>query len=190
MKAYREIEVKYRLLNGKEVIGNLRRLSMRHLVVDERQKDTYYMPCHRNFLEHEIVSEWLRIRETNHGCSINYKQWLPVGAKIQSHCNEYESEISDPLALKLMLKSLDFQSLIVVEKIRNSWIHGKFEISIDEVIDLGTFIEVESKCDLDEVPDENFEQVLELIGARVGPRDRRGYPYQMLEKMRGRRNVF
>lgn len=186
MKKYQEVEVKYELFNKDIVNNNLESLHLEHTVIDERQKDTYYMPCHRNFLEHEIVSEWLRIRETDSKCSINFKQWLPIGVKIQNQCNEYETILSDPEAMHQILKKLDFREIVIVEKKRNSWIWEQVEISIDEVSGLGSFIELEAMEQIKENEiirqQKKFEEIIKELQADVGPRDRRGYPYQLLDR--------
>ncbi len=190
MKKYQEVEAKYMLFNSEEVRKRLQKLKAEHSTIDEVQIDTYYVPCHRNFLENDIISEWLRIRETNEKCSINYKQWLPIGEKIQNQCNEYEAIISDPIAIKKMLEKLDFRRIVTVEKIRNSWVLEKTEISIDTVKGLGSFIELEALEILDYQEIDrcfiHFNNILQNIGAEIGSRDRRGYPYLLIEKMRKR----
>jgi len=42
---------------------------------DEYQKDIYYSPAHKNFLDARPISQWLRIRQTREYSSINYKHW-------------------------------------------------------------------------------------------------------------------
>lgn len=184
MNKYQEVEAKYELFNKDIVKKNLESLHLKHTIVNERQKDTYYMPYHRNFLELEIISEWLRIRETDGKCSINFKQWLPIGAKIQNQCNEYETVLTDSKAMRQILEKLDFRELVVVEKVRNSWLYGQIEISIDEVKGLGSFIELEAseKIEKNEInrQQKKFDEILKKLQADIGPRDRRGYPYQLL----------
>lgn len=192
MKKYQEVEAKYMLFNTEEVRKRLEELKAEHSTIDEIQRDTYYVPFHRNFLENDIISEWLRIRETNENCSINYKQWLPIGEKIQNHCNEYETIISDSIAMHKILEKLDFCRIVTVEKTRNSWVLDKTEISIDVVKGLGSFIELEALEILDYQEIDgcfiHFSNILQNIGAETGPRDRRGYPYLLIEKMRKRGN--
>lgn len=186
MSKYQEVEVKYPLYNPEEVLEQIELLNMEKKRINIVQHDTYYTPSHRNFLSHEIVSEWFRVRETSKKCSVNFKQFLPIGAAIQNQCNEYETVIQDPYALKKILEALDFQVIIDVNKTRNSWLYEQVEISIDAVDSLGSFIELEA---MKEVPEseikgvyEHFDKILSLIHAKIGNRDRRGYPYLILEK--------
>lgn len=186
MGKYQEVEVKFPLYNMEHVLREIKRIGMVEKVINELQNDSYYTPSHKNFLEPEIVSEWLRIRETNHKSSLNFKQWLPIGAKIQNQCNEYETMVEDTYALKKIFELLDFQEIIVVNKTRNSWIYDDVEISIDYVERLGAFIELEAmnKVNEDEILSvhNHFKSILSQIGAEIGERDHRGYPYLLIEK--------
>ncbi|MER5649676.1 CYTH domain-containing protein [Streptosporangium sp. NPDC002524] len=62
------------------------------------QVDTYYNAPHRDFLDQEVVSEWLRVRKSNGGSSVNFKLWHPVDAVAKTHADEYESPVADPEA--------------------------------------------------------------------------------------------
>ena len=186
MGKYQEVEVKFPLHNKEAVMQQIRTLGLQEKLKSEIQNDTYYTPHHKNFLEPEIVSEWLRVRETNNKCSLNFKQWLPIGAKIQNQCNEYETVAEDAFALKQILDALDFKKIIVVNKTRNSWVYDDVEISIDYVEDLGAFIELEA---VHKVGEEqigavhlHFQNILAQIKAEVGDRNHRGYPYLLIEK--------
>lgn len=180
---YQEVEAKYQLLNMEEVIQRIEELHL-SLYCCEYQKDTYYNSPFRNFLAEDIVSEWFRVRETKNSASLNYKLWLPVGAKIQNQCKEYESEIEDVYAVRQILSCLSFSEIACVEKRRRTWKYKNMEISIDEVKKLGAFIEIEY-CE--EVPEEKipevnllFEQILCDLNAEVKERDRRGYAYTLI----------
>ena len=79
MGKYQEVEVKFPLFNREEVLQEIEKLSLQKKLINEVQRDSYYTPFHKDFLESEIVSEWLRVRETENKCSLNFKQWLPIG---------------------------------------------------------------------------------------------------------------
>ncbi len=116
MGKYQEVEAKYKLYNASVIWEKLNALNAEHTLIDEIQIDTYYSPCHRDFLEPDIVSEWLRVRKTKNGSSLNFKQFLPIGAAIQNSCNEYETQISDAFALQCILRELNFREIAVVKK--------------------------------------------------------------------------
>ncbi len=182
---YQEVELKFKLENKKETEERLRHIGALPENEVEYQKDTYYVPAHRDFFAEDVVSEWLRLRESNGKVQLNYKRWLPIGAKKQTHCEEYETNISDVIAVKRILYYLNFKEIVVVEKERKTWKYENFIISLDTVKELGCFIEIEYG---EEVKEENVELILDsmcdflkdVIHADVSERDRRGYPYQLL----------
>ncbi len=184
-KKYQEIEMKFKLNNSKDVLIILKSLGAEKVVDQEYQCDIYYAPSHRNFFEEEIISEWLRLRRTTSKEQLNYKRWLPIGEKIQTHCEEYETEVSDGFALIKILEYMDFKEVIKVEKTRNCWKYEDVLICIDEVTELGTFIELEytkqvEEDSVKEISEYMEKMVYETFHAIVEPRDRRGYPYQMM----------
>lgn len=185
---YQEVEAKFRLYNKDEAVEHIEKLGFKHIKKDKQQCDTYYSPPGREFYSGEIISEWLRIREEGDVFSFNFKQWLPIGARIQNQCNEYETIISDAVAMKKILEALGFEIEIVVDKMRNSWLAEDIEISIDEVEGLGCFIELEAvsyvKTEELNVIEERFYKLLNKIEAKVGERNRVGYPYMLLKQGR------
>ncbi len=178
-----EIELKFPLLNHKAVSQRLACLATPKKKNDV-QKDTYFVPLNRNFLAKNPVSEWLRIRETNRSCTINYKHWHNEKNKKTIVCDEFETGIENPETLKKILVSLDFKEIVIVEKRRNTWEHKGVNIAIDEVKDLGFFIEVETKGSLSNITKakQGLYSVLADVGAETGEQDFEGYPYLILKK--------
>jgi adenylate cyclase class 2 len=179
-----EIELKFLLQNVEELVGRLKKLSKPK---ETYQKDTYFIPSHRDFLKQNPISEWLRIRESNKGISLNYKNWHNKHNAEAVSCDECETEFEDVNALKKILENLDFKEIVVVKKNRSNWLYNNTIISIDKVAGLGNFIEIE----LDEVDGkfENVEEskkhlfnVLEELGVKIGDPIFMGYPHIILEK--------
>lgn len=52
---------------------------------------------------------------------------------------------------QLVEQSLDFKAVIVVEKTRSSWEIKNIEVPVDEVTNLGTFIELEAKGEFESI---------------------------------------
>ncbi len=178
-----EIELKFPLLNPKELIEKLNSFAKLKKTGD-LQKDTYYLPPHRNFLDKKPVSEWLRLRESEKEGSLNYKKWHNEDGKNTVSCDEFETKIGDIEALQSIFGNLDFKSIIVVEKTRNIWEYKDAEIAIDEVKGLGFYIELEAKGDFENIEEaKNYlYEVLKELGAEVGEQDFEGYPYKLLKK--------
>ena len=182
---FREIEIKHPLKSSKEnLIKRINELGAEQTNKLQIQEDTYYVPKHRNFLDEEIVSEWLRIRKTEKKTNVNFKRWLPIGQENQTHCDEYETSISNVEAMEKIFFALDIKEIVKVRKERSTWLLNGVEIALDSVDNLGDFIELEAKVLNDDVEAAHklLQDVLKLLDVEVLPRDRRGYPYQLLNR--------
>ncbi|NQS88185.1 class IV adenylate cyclase [Patescibacteria group bacterium] len=177
-----EIEIKLPLRNPAEV---KKFLNENAKLVSENiyQKDSYYIPAHRDFLAVKYPFEWLRLRKSLKGMFITYKHFFPENAKKTDYCDEFETKIDNLKAMEKMLKSLDFKEVVVVEKSRTTWIFEKVEIVIDEVTDLGFYIELEATGYFKNPQDGKsyLYQILKKLNAKVGEEDLRGYPFRILE---------
>lgn len=178
-----EIEIKLPLRNVKEVHAFLDSKG-KLLGRDEWQKDTYFIPAHRNFLEPKFPFEWLRVRETPVGNSLNYKHFYPEQAEKHDYCDEFSSIIDKPESVKKIFLSLNFKEIIVVEKSRSVWEYKNVEIAIDDVKNLGFYIELEAKQEFSDAKagKEYLRQILSELNADTGAEDLRGYPYLVLAK--------
>lgn len=178
-----EIEIKLPLINPQEVREFL---NTHAKLVSENiyQKDTYFVPHHRDFLAAQYPFEWLRLRQSSKDTSINYKHFHPENVEKTDYCDELETKIEDSTVMEGILKNLDFKEVIVVEKSRTTWLFEDVEIVIDEVSNLGSYIELEAtkyfKNPLDGRP--YLFDVLKRLNAQVGEEDLRGYPFRILEK--------
>jgi adenylate cyclase, class 2 len=177
-----EIELKFPLNNPDDVVNHLNTLTQRSKKVF--QKDTYFSPVHRDFLSPEFPFEWLRIRETDKGFSVNYKHFYPPNTKETHYCDEFETSINSAELIKKIFSKLDFKELVVVEKERSTWEIEGVEIAIDLVKDHGAFIELElMKHFEDPIEGRTYlYDLLKKLNANTGVEDLRGYPYLILEK--------
>lgn len=147
MKKRIEIEAKFELLNSKELLKRLQELekdnNAKLVEKDEIQKDTYFTPNDRNFLDKRPVSEWLRTREEKGKYSITYKNWAKEdGENAKFKCREVETNVDDIEAIKEIFDVLKVRRLVVVEKNRTSYLHKDIIISIDTVENLRKFCRV------------------------------------------------
>ena len=108
------------------------------------QVDTYYEPTYRRFVPENLqedVNEWLRIGKRGNKIILNYKNWHE-----NKYCDEYEVEIDDDQNLDKIFKSIGMKELTTVDKTRYMYLYlNKYEIALDDVKDLGYFIEIEIK---------------------------------------------
>jgi len=181
-----EIELKFRLENPEEAIQTLNQISQ--LKSEEFQKDIYFTPFHRNFISEKPISEWLRVREIKDKKILTYKKWHNSPEKKAISCDEYETEISDINNLKNILKSLNFSELIIVNKLRKNWEFKDTLISIDDVDEIGHFIEIEANKEFQSIEEakEHLYNILKELNIKTGLQDYEGYPFLLLKK----KNLF
>ncbi len=75
---------------------------------------------------------------------------------------EYETKVENGQEMLNILKGIGFTDEVVVDKTRRSFKHKNFEIEIDEVKDLGIFVEVELK-EHDDDFDEGIKQIYTFV---------------------------
>jgi adenylate cyclase class 2 len=111
-----------------------------------RQVDTYYDAPHRDFV---ATDEALRIRrERRDGetlVRLTYKGPL-VEADSKTR-EEAETVVGDGATLADILQAVGFEPAATVEKERTRYRHEGYTIGLDEVGDLGTFVEVDRAVD-------------------------------------------
>jgi len=181
-----EVEIKIKIKSFGKIRNELQKYGK--LAKSIKQVDEYYTPRHRDFFARKpFPVEWLRIRTNPDETIFEYdKSIYKKGRKDMECAHEYETEISRPEELKKILNFLDFRKAVTVEKEREIWDCGDFEVSLDKVKKLGYFIEVEAKG--------NFKNSAEAKKAchaflsKVGVRPtsekiiKAGYPILLLEK--------
>jgi adenylate cyclase class 2 len=129
--------------------------------------------------------EWLSIRLRDGKTTMNYKHWYPENAKHTTHCDEYEVEVDDKIQAEEILKALKFNKFVSVEKKRRVFSYkDSLEIALDEVSELGYFIEVETTTDFGSV-EKAREKILEFtksLGLRGTKTVPGGYAAALMRK--------
>lgn len=180
-----EIEAKYSLKNinqTKELLENKGKKIEKDII----QLDTYYTPAHENFLDKTPISEWLRLRKTKEEITINYKNWNNNNNNNNKiTCKELEVALDDYNGMEQILEALDFKKIICVNKVRNTWEYKNIKISVDEIKDLGNFIELEFKTNIYNNEEESMkflESVINELNIEVGTQIHKGYPQLLMEQ--------
>lgn len=176
-----EIEIKVKL-NGLNKLVKLLEQEGK-FTGEDYQKDEYFVPSHRDFLSVKPVEEWLRLRESGNN-SVTYKKWHYDKSGKSNHCDEYETNVDDAEQMRNIFEAINLKPVIVVEKRRKSWRYMDYEVSVDEVTDLGSFVEVEykgaeAKPDSEKIVGEMAE-FLRKVGCTKIERNYTGYPFMIL----------
>jgi adenylate cyclase class 2 len=150
-----EVELKVEADHG-PVRGRLRELGATrgsHVV----QRDTYYDAPHRDFAE---TDEALRVRREAAvdadaaATRLTYKG--PLVDDASKTRRELETGVDDGETMDGILRSLGFSPAAVVEKERERFRVDDYVVTLDEVTDVGAFVEVER-----EVPESDVEAARE-----------------------------
>ena len=142
------------------------------------QIDTYFSKPNRE----DFIDKYLRIRQDliNKKNSIDYHI-----VRSDTATEEFESDIDDAEVLMHILKGVGMELLCVVDKDRHTFCKDKILIVIDNVKDLGDFIEIEVDAD----NEKDAEKIIYDIFAKLEINtddiiSGKGYPDLLLDKQR------
>lgn len=179
-----EIEIKVKIDNFDLLKDSLPKFGK--LVKSIQQIDEYYTPIQRDFFAvkpHPV--EWLRIRTNPDKVIFEYDK--SIGKRedgLQDYAQEYETEIKQPDELRKILEFLDFKKVAIVDKQREYWDCGNFEVVLDNVKGLGYFVEVELKEDCSDglIGRQKCMEFLGKLGIKVTESDitKTGYPVLLM----------
>lgn len=169
----KEIEVKAKVSNLADLAEKLEKMGV-HLSEPIVQNDeTFVDGNYGNYDEFQPDKNILRIRETNGKFIFTLKQ--PKTNEFDSL--ERETEIAEPAELKEALILMGYKPVVEIHKIRRKAKYKDYEICLDEVLELGSFVEVEKITDdvnATEVQKELF-QFLEKLGIKKEDEVTNGY---------------
>lgn len=174
-----EVEAKFKSPGNEKVEKALQRLGAKKLGA-ESVEDVYFSHPSRDFGR---TDESLRLRKTELGSELTYK-----GPRIQLEGSKAREEITvrpnDALAAQRIVERLGFRERLVIRKKRNSYLLEKLRVDLDDVEDLGEYVEIELLTESPEYSAKVMESVrkdLEL--ERLEPRT---YLEMILERKEGK----
>lgn len=176
----KEIEIKVRIEKPQRLTSFLKKNARLRGVMN--QVDEYFVPAHRNFLSAQPIKEWLRLRSENGVYTINYKYFHYNSQGLTTEADEFETRVNDAKQTQRIFKALNFKPIVKVDKTRHSWLYKDYEIGMDAVSNLGTFVEVEFKGrgrDSKKITD-GMMAFLRNIGVGKIQRNYQGYPFLLL----------
>ncbi len=183
----KEIEIRIKVQDSEPLLKFLEKNGS--FKSEKYQRDEYFTPAHRNFIKAKPIKEWLRLRKEEGKYSLDYKNWHYGSDGKAFHCDEYEVRFDDLDKARIILKALDFEPLIVVDKKRKTFLFKDYEIAFDCVEGLGDFIEVEYKGKEDVLDTKKIagemKDFIEKTGCQILEQDFVGYPFLLLKKKYG-----
>ena len=116
-------------------------------VIDEY----YYDPLRDNLKpdKNNQLNHCLRLRTCNDTFSITYKDDVFNGNK-WLYSNEYETEVNDVMVIREIFSKLGLVKFIEIDNTKEAYKYNDYEIVLENVKDLGIFMEVEY-CTNDDV---------------------------------------
>lgn len=175
----KEIEVKAKINNTENLLAGLKNLGC-NLSEPIVQNDTIFLPegfTYDKDLKNGI--NFLRIRKLRNRITFTLKQQQLN----ELDCIEKEIDINNADILKDILKLLGYHEVVQVNKVRIKCKYKDYEVCVDEVDGLGSFVEVEKMTDEDalQVQEELFK-FLQSLGVNKKDREMHGYDTLMYNK--------
>ena len=133
-----EIEIKTRIKNKKRLLAKFALLGIRNKN-KSHYVDIYFSPKKGKRFVY-FKSPRMRVRKDMTSGTASFEYHLPSGI-YGGH--EREVDISDGDMMDVILKHLDFAEEVRIDKVRSYYEYKHFNVFIDEVKGLGSFLEVE-----------------------------------------------
>lgn len=179
----REIEVKARVENIEDIKKSL---EGRGCIFSQavEQYDRVFIETSLTYNDVGIGVPVARIRSQGGRHIFTLKK--PIGNMLDKQ--EHETEVADPEELKACLEMMGYKQALQIRKKRLKTKYNGDEICLDEVEELGSFIEMERLTE-NEDPQEVQEELygfLEQIGVKREQRVEKGYDILLAEKNKKR----
>jgi adenylate cyclase class 2 len=174
-----EVEIRFRLgANRDAILGALAKLSWQP--TEKREVDTY-------FCEQQLVASGqsaaapyiIRIRNSSQDSVLAYKSFREKGSWI-----ELETGISNAEAMEQILNYLSHVQYLRIKKHRLTGRIDTIEINLDEIDDLGSFIEMELVSTNVETARNELISFAKKIGVAENDIEQRGYVQLMEERIK------
>lgn len=139
MKA--EIEAKLKVLSHDQVKEKLTQLDA-EFIEEQKQTDSYFDNSKSGMLKED---KCLRIRTQQTASSV--KTFITHKGPKQPTCfktrQEIEFQVEDADSAEQLLLALGYQPVQIVEKTRQLWQFENCQVALDQVTELGSFVEIE-----------------------------------------------
>jgi adenylate cyclase class 2 len=169
-----EVEVKGKVVDLKSVEAKAKALGFSFVGVEEHS-DIYYRHPTRDFAK---TDEAIRVRTVNGKRVLTYKG--PKVDKVSKTREEIEVEVQGDMPK--VLEKLGFSPVTEVAKVRRVYKKGDIEVCLDDVRDVGTYVEVECRSTDLEVTRSRVMDVVKALGLKDKDLERNSYLQLLLAK--------
>ncbi|MCB9362905.1 class IV adenylate cyclase [Candidatus Woesearchaeota archaeon] len=174
-----EIEIKAKIINMDQARAVLEEKA--EFVEEIYQKDEYFTPEQRDYFAEVPTKEYLRVRHQEGRSSIAYHFCHFREDNILEQSDEYETEVEDANILSSIFRRVGMVHKVTVTKRRRVYMHDDAEIVLDDVEELGHFIEVESKLQGDaKLERDRCIEILNRLGIDHTLATTMGYPDMLM----------
>ena len=179
-----EIEVKVKTKDSESVI---RTLEAAGCVFSDpiHQDDTTYAESRESMDAFMRCKRFLRIRVAGNGDVIFTVKYDEKRHEIGMAAIEHEVKVDSRDELEQMILLMGFQRIVQVKKMRRKTMYKEYEICVDDVEGLGSYMEIEKLAEKDADPRAVHEElvgVLESLDIDMLGRVNKGYDILMLDK--------
>lgn len=182
----REIEIKAKVINEEDILSKLQDLGC-EISEPVVQEDVVFAQKIGSLEEFLTNSVFLRIRESQKGIVFTLKYNPDRQGEPDAMPVEHEVTVDSRAELEAIIQLLGFKPMVAVKKTRRTGHHKNWEICIDAVEELGTFIEVEQMAEHEEDIEPIRESIMEFLRSLdITESDllAKRYDIQMIEKQR------
>lgn len=156
----REIEIKLKVNNLDELEKKLKEQGCVFFEAISQHDVIYSLNNIQNeFSKSKEGDIIIRIRRQNNIAELNLKKQLSY----EMDNTEFETEIKDPEAVHQMLTILGWKQEVEVKKIRKKGKIGEYEICLDRVEELGSYIELEKLTNDSDDPNKVRKELFEIL---------------------------
>lgn len=175
-----EVEIKAKINDLEAIKAKLKDIGA-SFETPKKQLDIYFMNKERDMGFFRIGDFIVRIRKCEKGKFLTYKEIT----ERRGVWKEYETKIDNIEDTDLILKGIGLREVFRINKNRVSGSLGKFSFNLDNVKELGKFIEVELIDDDGEKAQEEIKDFFKKLGISEKQLERKGYGELWQEKHGG-----
>jgi adenylate cyclase class 2 len=162
VKPAREVEVKYRIRDVEALLVALKARDI-ELNMPVHQDDQAYAPEGWSYGDNKLGVSFVRLRTVDGRHTFTLKR----PAENALSCDEYETAVADREQMHHAILAMGFRPTVRIAKARRTAELPAISLCVDEVADLGTFLELERMVP-DDVPGEAVQAELAAFVSSLG----------------------